>query len=225
MLVVAHTLVLLLCVATPHSHHMQQPCACCAETRETAYRALPASGRVAGRCVSRDTPRLNTAPPCPLRGRGKGKIRFWRRHMPPKTRGWTPRSGDSFPLAPASGPGGGVSPPGCGSDAASAPWACPSALGCGRRLERGSGLAPPPSNVVCGQTSDARDCATPVAYPAVIPRRFPWPPNAKEPARRALKGKWAAKRFAPSAGPCAVAAERPGGQWGQAQAPTGRACV
>ena len=106
-----------------------------------AYRPLSTPERRAGGCVPRGTPRLHTAPPCPLRGRGKAGLPLRGRHMPPSRSGWTPLSIDYPCLAPAYGPGAGFHPQASAQARLCSPCAYPSARGRGRRLDCGSGLA------------------------------------------------------------------------------------
>ncbi len=109
---------------------------------------------------------------CDAGARGKAAIGGGTR--PPLSASRSRRSDDSLPLAPASRPGGGAIAPrlrrrfGCAHRAPTRPrWGAVAAWNAARAW------LPQPVPVVCGQTSDARDCATPVAYPTVMLRWFP----------------------------------------------------
>lgn len=105
-------------IATRYQEHITSHCACGAGTSRPPTTPFPRlDGVPVAACLGArhgSIPR----PPCPLRGRGKGEIRFRRQHMPPETRGWTPRSATLSPLPRPLVRGAGLSPPCCGSGSA-----------------------------------------------------------------------------------------------------------
>jgi hypothetical protein len=92
------TLVLHLGIATRYQEHINSHCACGAGTSRLPIAPFPRlDGVPVAACLGAHHGSI-PRPPCPLRGRGKGEIRFRWQHMPPKTRGWTPRSSTLSPL-------------------------------------------------------------------------------------------------------------------------------